>query len=111
MQEAIAQFERELRTAGRKEYQFRLYVAGATVRSLQAIENTKRMCETYLKGRYRLEVIDIYQKPELAKGEQIVAAPTLIQHRPAPLRRFIGSMTDIQSLLRGLEFTAPQRPT
>ena len=67
-------------------------MAGATPRSTQAILNIKKICEEHLKGRYELEVIDIYQQPVLAKGEQIIAAPTLVKKLPPPLRKFIGSM-------------------
>jgi circadian clock protein KaiB len=86
-----------------KKYVLRLYVAGATPRSTQAIRNIKKICEEYLKGRYELEVIDIYQQPVLAKGEQIIAAPTLVKKLPLPLRKFIGSMRDLDRILVGLD--------
>lgn len=71
----------------------RLYVAGLTDKSARAIERVREICEERLKGRYELEVIDIYQLPALAVGEQIVATPTLIQVLPAPLRRYIGDLS------------------
>ncbi|PWU20804.1 MAG: thiol-disulfide isomerase [Verrucomicrobia bacterium] len=98
-----AVFERSLKKARTKRYLLRLYVTGATQKSVQAIQNLKRICEAHLKGRYALEVIDIYQQPALAKGEQIVAAPTLIKHLPPPLRRIIGTMADEQRILLGLD--------
>ncbi len=71
--------------------------------SLQAIENIKRICETYLEGRYQLEVIDVYQQPILAKDGQIVAAPTLIKELPPPLRKLVGSMSDTGRVLVGMD--------
>ncbi len=76
-----------------REYVLRLYVAGLTARSSQAIERVRSICEEQLKGRYQLEVIDIYQLPALARGDQIIATPTLIQVLPAPLRRYIGDLS------------------
>lgn len=86
-----------------RNYVLRLYVAGATPRSLRAIDNIKRICEERLRGFYRLEVVDVYQQPVLAKGEQIVAAPTLIKYLPLPLRRFIGDMANTERILLGLD--------
>jgi len=96
-------FEQAVKDAQDKKYLLRLYVAGATPRSTQAIMNIKKICEEHLKGRYDLEVIDIYQQPVLAKGEQIIAAPTLVKKLPFPLRRFIGSMSDTERILVGLD--------
>jgi circadian clock protein KaiB len=81
----------------------RLYVTGATSKSLRAIANIKHICEKYLPGKYSLEVIDIYQKPNLAKEEQIVAVPTLVKFRPSPLKRWIGDVTNSESVMAGLE--------
>jgi len=64
--------------------------------------NIQKICEEHLQGRYQLEVIDVYQQPTLAKGEQIIAAPTLIKHLPLPLRRFVGDMSDTERILLGL---------
>jgi circadian clock protein KaiB len=99
-------FEETPKGSEDKKYILRLYVAGATPKSTQAILNIKKICEEHLKGRYELEVIDIYQQPVLAKGEQIIAAPTLIKKLPAPLRRFIGSMHDTDRILVGLDLKA-----
>jgi circadian clock protein KaiB len=87
-------------------YVLRLYVAGLTPRSREAIRNVKAVCEEHLAGRYDLEVIDIYQQPVLARGEQIIAAPTLIKKLPLPLRRLIGSMADKDKVLVGLDLRA-----
>ena len=86
-----------------ERYVLRLYVTGMTPRSSRAIENVRRICDEHLRGRYELEVIDIYQQPVLAKGDQIIAAPTLIKRLPAPLRRLIGDMSDEQRVLVGLD--------
>lgn len=84
-------------------YVLKLYVTGMTPRSSKAIMNIRRICEEHLKGRYELEVIDIYQQPILAKGEQIIAAPTLIKKLPLPIRKFIGDMSDTERILLGLD--------
>jgi circadian clock protein KaiB len=96
-----------LKRAGRQSsderYVLRLYVTGMTPRSTRAIENVRTICEEHLRGRYELEVIDIYQQPTLARGEQIVAAPTLIKKLPLPLRRVIGDMSSTERVLLGLD--------
>jgi circadian clock protein KaiB len=84
-------------------YELRLYVTGLTPRSTRAITNIKEICEAHLKGRYSLRVIDIYQQPALAKGEQIVAVPTLIKQLPPPLRRIIGDLSNRERVLIGLD--------
>jgi circadian clock protein KaiB len=86
-----------------EKYLLRLYVAGTSSRSSRAIENVRKICEEHLAGRYDLEVIDLYQQPVLSKGEQIVAVPTLIKKLPAPLRKFIGDMSDTDRILVGLD--------
>lgn len=89
--------------AKRSPYVLRLYVAGLTPRSVKAIASVKKTCEEHLVDRYDLEVINLYDQPKLAKGEQIVAAPTLIKKLPLPLRRLIGDMADADKLLIGLD--------
>ena len=84
-------------------YVLRLYVSGSTGKSTQAVANIKRICEEYLKNRYDLQVIDLYQQPQLARGEQIVAVPTLIKRLPLPLRRLIGDMSNHEKVLLGLD--------
>jgi circadian clock protein KaiB len=86
-----------------EKYILRLYVTGTTPQSVRAISNIKKICETHLKGRYDLEVVDLYQQPSLAKGEQIIAAPTLIKKLPLPLRRMIGDMSGTEKVLVGLD--------
>lgn len=85
------------------EYLLRLYVAGTTQQSTRAILNIQQICAEHLDGVYHLEVIDIYQRPQLAKDEQIVAVPTLVKKLPAPLRRVIGSFADAERVLIGLD--------
>lgn len=86
-------------------YMLRLYVTGLTPQSILAIDNIKKICEQHLKGRYNLEVIDLYKNPALAIGEQIIAAPTLIKKLPLPLRRIIGDMSNTERVLVGLDLT------
>jgi circadian clock protein KaiB len=84
-------------------YVLRLYVTGSTPHSIRAIVNIRKICEEYLKGHYDLEVVDISQRPNLAEGEQIIAAPTLIKKLPLPIRRFIGDMSHREKLIVGLD--------
>ncbi len=84
-------------------YILRLYVTGMTARSSRAVNNLRAICDEYLEGRYDLEVIDIYQQPVLTKGEQIIAAPTLIKKLPLPMRRIIGDMSNRDRVLLGLD--------
>lgn len=92
------------RTPGK--YLLRLYVTGTTGKSVRAIQNVRRICEEHLKDLYDLEVVDIYKNLPLARGDQIIAAPTLIKRLPAPLRRLIGDMSDEQRVLVGLDIRA-----
>lgn len=102
--DATAAFEKELaESASAKTYVLRLYVAGTTPHSVRAIANIKAICEEHLHGNYTLDVIDLYQQPNLAKGEQIIAAPTLIKKLPFPLRRIIGEMSNTERVLVGLD--------
>jgi len=84
-------------------YVLRLYVTGTTRHSTRAIVNIRKICEEHLQGRYELEIVDISQRPTLAEGEQIIAAPTLIKKLPLPLRRFIGDMSQTDRILLGLD--------
>ncbi len=99
----IAEFEKLALKDDDTTYVLRLYVAGNTSRSTDAIINIRNICETHLKGRYRLEVIDIYQQPKLAKGEQIIAVPTLIKYLPFPLKKIIGDMSRTEQVIFGLD--------
>ena len=96
-------FAEAIRDLDERTYVLRLYVVGATAGSQRAISNLREICETELAGRYELEVIDIYQQPTLAEGEQIVAAPTLIKELPLPVRRLVGDMSDRERVLLGLD--------
>lgn len=84
-------------------YDLRLYVAGQTPRSLQAFANLKRICEEHLAGRYRISVIDLLVNPQLAKGDQILAIPTLVRQLPAPVRKIIGDLSNAEKVLIGLD--------
>jgi circadian clock protein KaiB len=84
-------------------YDLRLYVAGQTPRSLQALSNLKRICEEHLAGNYRVEIIDLLQKPQLAAGDQILAIPTLVRAIPKPARKIIGNLADTERVLVGLD--------
>ncbi|MGA3014076.1 MAG: circadian clock KaiB family protein [Bacteroidales bacterium] len=96
-------FDLKASVLSKERYILRLYITGATSRSVLAITNLKKICEEYLEGRYELEVIDLYQRPSLAKDEQIIAAPTLIKKLPLPFRRIIGDMSNKEKVLLGLD--------
>ncbi len=97
------EFEKTAAKIVKAKYVLRLYVTGMTPKSTRAITNVQKLCETYLAGRYELEVVDIYQQPKLAKGEQIIATPTLIKKLPLPLRKLIGDMSDTERFLVGID--------
>jgi circadian clock protein KaiB len=85
------------------EYQLRLYVAGQTPKSVAAIDNLHRICEEHLKGRYRIDVIDLLKNPTLAAGDQILAVPTLVRHLPEPIKKIIGDLSNEERVLVGLD--------
>ncbi|MEI8233196.1 MAG: circadian clock KaiB family protein [Verrucomicrobiota bacterium] len=95
-------FDRALADTSGARFVLRLYVSGMTPRSTRAIDNIQRLCEEHLAGRYELQIIDIYQQPELAREQQIIAAPTLVKKLPLPLRKFVGEMSDPGRILLGL---------
>lgn len=99
----IEEFEQALQEACSEKYILCLYITGITPKSTRAIQNIRKICEENLKGRYELEVIDIYQQPLLAKVEQIIAIPTLIKKLPLPLRKLVGDMSDTERILFGLD--------
>jgi len=84
-------------------YQLRLYIAGASPNSNRAINNIRIFCEENLKGRYELEIIDIYQQPQIASKDQVIALPLLIKSSPPPLKRLIGDMSDTARVIKGLD--------
>lgn len=100
--------EREAEDAARarEEFVLTLYVTGATAGSLRAIANIKDICERHLKGRYHLEVVDVYRRPELLRRDQVVALPTLIKKLPAPLRLLVGDLSRTEQVLQGLGLDA-----
>lgn len=89
-------------------YILKLYVAGQSPKSVKAIANLKKICEENLRGRYELEVIDLYQQPQLAQGDQITAVPTLIRKLPPPLSRIIGDLSDTERVLVGLDIRSTE---
>lgn len=84
-------------------FQLRLYVAGKTEKSLTALTNLKRICETHLAGQYRIELIDLLQTPQLAAGDQILAVPTLVRRLPEPIKKIIGDLSNEERVLVGLD--------
>jgi circadian clock protein KaiB len=85
-----------------KKWELRLYVAGETEKSVKALTNLKRYCEEHLKGQYKIEVIDLLEKPQLAEGDQILAIPTLVRKVPEPIRKIIGDLSNEEKVLVGL---------
>ena len=99
----IASFEQAIVDDNQQHYYLRLFIAGATPRSIQALERLKALCETHLQERYELEVIDIYQSPAELGVENVVAIPTLVKKLPLPLRRIVGDLSDTEKVLKGLD--------
>lgn len=89
-----------------KIWKLRLYVAGQTPKSLAAFSNLKKICENHLQGRYRIQVIDLVERPQLSRGDQIVAIPTLVRKLPVPVRKIIGDLSDTERVLVGLDLRA-----
>ena len=89
-----------------KLWQLRLYVMDQTSKSVTAFTNLKRICESHLKGRYHITVIDLMKQPQLAKGDQILAIPTVVRKLPKPVRTIIGNLSDIDRILIGLDLRA-----
>ena len=91
------------KTSRSEFYRLRLYIAGQTPNSIAAITNLRKICEDKLKGKYRIEVVDLLEKPQLAKGDQIIAIPTLVRRLPAPVKSIIGNLSKTESVLVGLD--------
>jgi circadian clock protein KaiB len=104
-----AAFEQAAADASEEHYVLTLYVTGMRPRSQRAIENIRRLCEEHLRGRYELQIIDIYQQPSFAREAQIIAAPTLVKRLPPPLRRIIGDLSDDGRVLVAMGIKAPDR--
>jgi circadian clock protein KaiB len=95
--------KRSAKTSASDFYRLRLYIAGQTPNSIAAIANLRKICEEKLKGKYRIEVIDLLEKPQLAKGDQIIAIPTLVRRLPPPVKKIIGNLSKTESVLVGLD--------
>lgn len=102
-------FENSENNIGGDKFVLRLYVTGSTPQSIRAIKNIQKICEENLRGNYSLEVINLYENPELAKTEQIIAAPTLVKQLPLPLRRIIGDLSNSDKVLVGLGLKAMEQ--
>ena len=98
-----ARKRRPAKSAGRDFWRLRLYIAGHTPNSIAAIANLKKICKDQLQGRYRMEVIDLLEKPQLAKGDQIIAIPTLVRRLPPPVKKIIGNLSKTESVVVGLD--------
>ena len=94
---------RTTKTARADFWELRLYIAGQTPNSIAAVANLKKICEDQLKGKYRIEVIDLLKKPQLAKGDQIVAIPTLVRRLPPPVKKIVGNLSKTERALVGLD--------
>jgi circadian clock protein KaiB len=95
--------KRPVKTGGTDFFILRLYIAGQTPNSIAAIANLKKICEDKLKGKYRIEVVDLLVKPQLAKGDQIIAIPTLVRRLPPPVKKIIGNLSKTESVIVGLD--------
>jgi circadian clock protein KaiB len=84
-------------------WELRLYVAGMTPTSIRAFENLKRLCEEHMHGAYKIQVVDLLERPMLARGDQIIAVPTLVRHLPTPVKKIIGDLSNTERVLVGLD--------
>ena len=103
MKTQAARAFRKRQNAREPIWELRLYVAGQTAKSLLAFANLKRICEEHLDGKYKIEVVDLTKNPELAKGDQIFALPTLVRKLPEPVRKIIGDLSNTERVLVGLD--------
>jgi circadian clock protein KaiB len=103
MKTTVRKNRRTTKAAGGNFWELRLYIAGLTPNSIAAIANLKKICEDQLKGKYRIEVIDLLKKPQLAKGDQIVAIPTLVRRLPPPVKKIVGNLSKTERALVGLD--------
>jgi circadian clock protein KaiB len=104
---ATANGEKRERATDPNVWHLRLYVAGQTPKSIRAFANLKALCEENLKGKYEIEVVDLLEKPQLARGDQIVAIPTLVRKLPEPMRKIIGDLSNEERVLVGLDLRQP----
>ena len=91
-----------------EQWELRLYVAGMTPAAKRAVANIRNICEAHLAGQYTLEVVDLFEQPALAEGDQILAVPTLVRELPSPLRKIIGDLSNTEKVLVGLDLRSPQ---
>jgi len=103
MKKSVARKRRTNKSDRRNFWELRLYIAGQTPNSIAAIANLKKICEDQLQGKYRIEVIDLLKKPQLAKGDQIVAIPTLVRRLPPPVKKIVGNLSKTERALVGLD--------
>ena len=103
MKTSAAHAARKRKDSRQPTWELRLYVAGQTAKSLLAFANLKRICEEHLDGKYKIEVVDLMKNPELAKGDQIFALPTLVRKLPEPVRKIIGDLSNTERVLVGLD--------
>ena len=103
MNKTLAKKRRTTKSTRSNFWQLRLYIAGQTPNSIAAIANLKKICEDQLRGKYRIEVIDLLKKPQLAKGDQIVAIPTLVRKLPPPVKSIVGNLSKTERVLVGLD--------
>ena len=92
----------------RMEWELRLYVAGNTPNSIAAFSNLQQICEKHMGGRYRIEIIDLFENPQLARGDQIIAVPTLVRQLPSPIKKIIGDLSNTERVLVGLDLKPAQ---
>jgi len=97
------EFEKALEKGDQRKFVLRLFVTGLSPRSLEAIEEVRRICEEYLKDRYELQIVDIFKNPQITQSDQVFAAPTLIRLLPKPVRKIVGDMTRVEKVLAGLD--------
>lgn len=110
MTNVLKALENLIARAEDRRYVLRLYIAGAAPQSSRAVRNITQICECYLKGRYQLSVVDLYQSPRSAQHEHVICAPTLVKQLPLPLRRLIGDLSDTGRVLIGLDLAAEKIP-
>jgi len=103
MKKSSVRKPRPAKSTASEFWRLRLYIAGQTPNSIAAIDNLKKICEDKLRGKYRIEVVDLLEKPQLAKGDQIIAIPTLVRRLPPPVKKIIGNLSKTESVIVGLD--------
>ena len=108
MKKKVTKKRRSSKSTRGNFWELRLYIAGQTPNSIVAIANLKKICEDQLRGKYRIEVIDLLKKPQLAKGDQIIAIPTLVRRLPPPVKKIVGNLSKTERALVGLDILRPR---